>query len=197
VATFGDAKDRGAAGEHAPERAPAAAQPPAGLVDVEGRGGADVPEQILVGFVERLSGVLHDGVDRARGDRGSEELSDELDRVAAGDAVAHREGGDRRLQARAEGAPGHGGRQRGARHGAALRAAQTLEAVLAHRDRDRGQLHDLMAGGLAHGATLRLAEAVAAGAALGPALDELIERFDGRQMTTASGMARLGTLAAP
>jgi hypothetical protein len=36
---------------------------------------------------------------------------------------------------------------------------------------------------------------VAAGAALGPVLDQLIDGFDGRQMTPASRMARLGALA--
>jgi hypothetical protein len=54
-----------------------------------------------------------------------------------------------------------------------------------------------MARRLADGATLRLAEAVAAGAALGPVVDELVECRDGRQMTTASRMARLGAAPAP
>jgi hypothetical protein len=54
-----------------------------------------------------------------------------------------------------------------------------------------------MARRLADGATLRLAEAVAAGAALGPVVDELVERLDRRQMTTASRMTRLGATPAP
>jgi hypothetical protein len=113
------------------------------------------------------------------------------------DAVTHREGGHGRLQARTEGTPGNGGRQRGARHGAALRAAQALQAVLAKEHRDLRQLRDLVAGGLPDGVALRLAEAVAADATLGPVLDELIDCLEGRQMTTASGVARLGALAAP
>src|SRR5450830_1298306 len=64
--------------------------------------------------------------------------------------------------------------------------------MLAEDDRRRRQLRDLMARGLANGATLCLAESVAAGAALGPVVEELIERRDRRQMTTASRMARLG-----
>jgi hypothetical protein len=50
--------------------------------------------------------------------------------------------------------------------------------VLGEEDRDRGQLRDLMASRLANGATLRLTEVVAAAAALGPVVDELIERLD-------------------
>src|SRR5450830_721827 len=65
--------------------------------------------------------------------------------------------------------------------------------MLAEDDRRRRQLRDLMARGLANGATLCLAESVAAGTALGPVVDELVERRDRRQMTTASRMARLGS----
>src|SRR5665647_2283997 len=115
VAIGSDAKDRGAAGERPPERALAAAQAPAGLVDVERRGGADVPEQVLVGFVEGPGHALHDGVDRAGREFGAEELPQKLCGVAPRDAVAHREGGDRRLQARAEGSRRHSGGQLGAR----------------------------------------------------------------------------------
>src|SRR5665647_2811057 len=69
--------------------------------------------------------------------------------------------------------------------------------MLAEDDGGRRQLRDLVARGRADGATLRLAEAVAAGAALGPVLDELVERRDRRQMTSASRMAGLGTASAP
>src|SRR5450756_2968595 len=72
------------------------------LVDVERRRGADVPEEVLVGFVEGPGRALHDGVDRAGREFGAEELPQKLCGVAPRDAVAHREGGDRRLQARAE-----------------------------------------------------------------------------------------------
>ncbi len=192
MTTLGDAEDRGAAGERPLKRAPAAAQAPAGLVNVDGRGGADVAEEVLVGLVEGQGHALQDRRDRACGEARSEELAQKLCGVAPGDAVAHREGGDRRLQARAEGSPGNVDRQLGARYGAALRAAQPLQAMLAEDDRGRRQLRDLMARGLANGATLCLAESVAAGAALGPVVDQLIDRLDRPQRTTASRMARLG-----
>ena len=131
VATLGDAEDRGAKGERPPERALAAAQAPAGLVDVDGRGGADVAEQVLVGLVECRGCALQDRLDRARGDARSEEFTDELDRVTVRDAVPNREGGDRRLQARAEGAGRDLGRQLCPRGAAAVGAAQALEPVLA------------------------------------------------------------------
>ena len=159
MATLGDAEDRGAPGERSPERAPAATQAPAGLVDVERRGGADVAEQVLVGLVEGQGHALQDRLDGACGDARSEELAKELCGVAPRDAVPDREGGDGRLQAWAESSPRNIDRQRGARHGAALRAAQALQAVLADDDGDRRQLRDLMARRLADGARLRLAEA--------------------------------------
>ena len=70
-----------------------------------------MPEEVLVGLVEGQGRALHDGVDRAARERGAEELAQKLCSVATGDAVPDRQGGDRRLQARAEGSPGHVGRQ--------------------------------------------------------------------------------------
>src|SRR5450830_1574279 len=195
VAIGSDAKDRGAKGERPPERAPAAAQAPAGLVNVDGRGGADVAEEVLVGLVEGPGHALQDRRDRACGEARSEELAQKLCGVAPRDAVAHREGGDRRLQARAEGSRRHSGGQLGARRGAALRAAQALQAMLAEEHRGRRQLRDLMARGRPARRALRAAEHVAAAAASGPVIDELVERLERRQMTTASRMARLGALA--
>jgi len=191
VATLGAAEERGAKGERPPERAPAAAQAPAGLVDVERRRGADVPEEVLVGLVEGQGRVLHDGVDRAGRELGAEELPQKLCGVAPRDAVAHREGGDGRLQARAEGSRRHSGGQLGARRGAALRAAQALQAMLAEDDRRRRQLRDLMARGRPERRALRRAEHVAAAAAGGPVVEKLVERRERRQMTSASRMARL------
>src|SRR5450830_908972 len=81
------------------KRAPLPGAAPAALLDVERRGGADVAEQVLVGLVEGQGGALQDRLDRACGEVRSEELSDELDRVAARDAVPDREGDDRRLEA--------------------------------------------------------------------------------------------------
>lgn len=153
-------------------------------------------EQFLVGLLQGGAHAADDGLDGAARELGAEELSHKLRGVAPRDAVAHRQGGDRRGQARAEGARRHLGWQRGARHGAALRAAQTLQAVLADDHGRRGQLRDLVARWLADGATLRFAEDVAAGAARGPVLDELIERRQRRQTTTVAWMAGLGAASA-
>ena len=90
-----------------------------------------MPEQTVVGDGQRLPGALQDRLDRARGDARSEEFTDELDRVTVRDAVPNREGGDRRLQARAEGAGRDLGRQLCPRGAAAVGAAQALEPVLA------------------------------------------------------------------
>ena len=173
------------------KRALAAAQAPAGLLDVDGRGGADLAEQVLVGLVEGQGRALQDRLDRASGDAGSEQLTHELDRVTARDAVSDREGDDRCLQARAEGSPRHVGRQLGARRGATGRAAQALQAMLAEEHGGRRQLRDLMAHGLPARLALRWAEHMAAAATTRPVLDELVERLDRRQMTTVSRLARL------
>ena len=106
-------------------------------------------QQLSVGHRKRRRRALQDGVDRAGAESGAEQLAGQLDRVPAGDAVAHGKGGDRRLQARAEGTRRHLGRKLGPHLGAAVRAAQALQAVLAQGDRDRGQLGDLVAGGSA------------------------------------------------
>ena len=180
-----------------PERAPAAAQAPAGLVDVDGRGAAHVAEEVLVGLLEGGARAADDGLDGTARELGAEELAHKLCGVTARDAVPDRQGGDRRLQARTEGAGWDLGRQLCPRGAAALRAAQPLQAVLAEDDRGRRQLRDLMARGRPARRALRSAEHVAAGAALGPVVDELVERRDGRQMPTTSGMARLGAAPAP
>ena len=166
------------------KRAPAAAQAPAGLVNVDGRGVADVPEQTVVGDGQRMPGALHDRVDRAARKRAAKQLLEQLDEVASGDAVSHRQRCDRGLQSRAEGAGWDLRRQLCPRGAAAVGAAQAMEPVLAEDHRDRRQLRDLVAGLPANGATLCLAEAVAAGAALGPLVEELIDRLDRPQQTT-------------
>jgi hypothetical protein len=61
--------------------------------------------------------------------------------------------------------------------------------MLAEDDRGWRQLRDLMARGLRERRALRRAEDVAAAAATRPVLDELVERLDRCQMTTASRMA--------
>ena len=152
-------------------------------------------EQVLVGSFEHRGCSLHDGVDRAGRDAGAEQLAEQLCGIASGDAVAHREGNDRRLQTRAEGAPGHVGRKLGAGGGAAVGTAQAMESVLREDDRNRGQLRDLVTSRLADGAAFRLAESVAAGAALGPMVDHLTDCLDRCQPATVSRMARLGSMA--
>jgi len=122
VATLGDAKERLLPAEHAPERAPLAGRAPAGLVDVDGGRGAHVIAKPGVRLLERGARTLHDGIDRAGRELGTEELAHELRSVAPRDAVPDRQGDDRRLEARAEGSRRHLGRKLGARGGAAVRA---------------------------------------------------------------------------
>src|SRR5450756_467228 len=175
------------------KRALAAAQAPAGLVDVDGRGGADLVCKLSVGLCERLARVLHDGVDRARRERGAKQLAQELCGIAPGDAVSDGEGGDRRLEARAEGSRRHPGRQLGARGGAAVRAAQPLQPMLAEDDRGRRQLRDLMARGLPDRLALRRAEHMTAAATTRPVLDDLIDAFKRKQETARALVAGLAT----
>lgn len=132
-------------GESGPERAPLAGRPPAGLVDVERGGRADLRCKLGVGLFERLARALHDRVDRADREIGAEQLTHEPARVPARNTVPDRERRDCCLQARAKGAPRQLGRQLGARLGGAPGAAQTVEAVLGYRDRERWQLAELVA----------------------------------------------------
>lgn len=154
-----------------------------------------MPEQLLVGQRKRLAHALHERVDRARRELGPEQVARELDRVAAGDAVSDRERGDRRLQARAEGATWHLGGKLGARAGGAGRAAQPVQAMLGHRDREPRQLGDLVALGRRRVDAPVLAEVVRAGSAtLGPAVDDLVHPLERKQRPApalVSGLAAL------
>jgi hypothetical protein len=197
MAVGSDAKECRVRGERAPERAPAATQALTGLIDVDRRRSADVTEQVIVGLLKRRGRASHERIDRAGGDAGAERLAQQLGSVAAGETVTHRQGRDRRLQAWAEGASWHVARKLGAGLGATGGTAQAVEPMLGEEDRDRGQLRDLMARGLPQRLALRHAEHVAAAAASGPVVDDLIERLDRCQPTTASWMARLGTALAP
>lgn len=93
----GDSEDSRTLGEQRPERALAAAQAPAGLVDVDCCGETDVAEQLLVGEGERLAGAAYDRLDRAGRDVGAEQVARQLGGIAAGDAVPDRERRDRGL----------------------------------------------------------------------------------------------------
>src|SRR5450759_5969300 len=80
-------------------------------VDVERRGGAHVAEQVFVGLLQSGARAADDGLDGTARERGAEELAKELCGIAARDAIAYCEGDDGRLEARAEGARRHPGRQ--------------------------------------------------------------------------------------
>lgn len=77
-----------------------------------------------------------------------------------------------------------------------MRAVQPPDAVLCHGHRDRRQLFDLMARGLAHRHALIGNEDVAAATALGPVLDHLIDRPRRQQRPAVTLMTVLGALLA-
>jgi len=134
-----------------------------------------------------------DLIDRAARDPRAEQLLTKLHRVAARDAVAHRQRRDRRLQARAE-------RTRGDLAGAlrsAPRTAQPLTAMLGHPDRQLGQLLDLVAGRLGDRDQLGLAEHVPATAASRPVLDDLVDRRHRQQLPSVALMTGLAARLAP
>ena len=192
VAVGSDAKERRPLAQGAPERTLSPAQAPAGLVDVDHRRRADVVLKPRMGLFECHTGVLHDRIDRAGREPATEQLTNELDRVAAGDAVSDRQGGDGRLEAGTESAAGNVGRQLGARAPAADRTAQAEQAVLAELDRDLGQLRHLVAGGLAERLALLRLEQVTAAAARGPVLHDPADRGGRHQCPPPARMAGLG-----
>ena len=65
MATVGDLEHGVAVAEGAPQRALGAFEPPAGLVHVQGLGGADALKQVVVGVGERVGDTGEDRVDRA------------------------------------------------------------------------------------------------------------------------------------
>jgi hypothetical protein len=85
---------------------------------------------------ECLPGPVDDRVDRPGRETDPEQLSGELGRVAAGDTVADRERHDRCLQPRPERRLRQPPGRLGACPGGALRAADTVQAMLGHPDRD-------------------------------------------------------------
>ncbi len=84
----GDPEDGRLCGQRAPERTPLAGCAPAGLVDVDGRSGADLLGKLGVRRCERRADTLHDRVDGAGRKLDAEQLAHELGAVAARDAVA-------------------------------------------------------------------------------------------------------------
>jgi hypothetical protein len=144
VTTGGDCEDRDLLAERAPERALAALQPPAGLIDVQCSGAAHPVEQPLVGLLERVAGSGEDRVDRTARDAGAEELLAALDQVTTRDTVANRQCHDRRLEARPERGAGNLSRQLTSALATAAGAAHTLAAMLSDAHRDLRQLLNLM-----------------------------------------------------
>ena len=159
----------------APEHAALAAGLPAGLVDVDDRGALDLLLQPRMRGGERLAGALDNRVYRPGRQLDPEQLPGELGRVTTRDAVTHRERDDRRLQPGPE-RPPRPGRRLGHRHCRALRAADPVQPMLGHPDRDRRQLGDLTARRLGRIDTIRIGELVRTRPApLRPMLDDLVD----------------------
>ncbi len=198
VTAGGDPEQRCPLGQSAPERAPLARRPPAGLVDVDDRGRADLLRKPSLRLCERLAHMLHDRVERPGRKLDSEQLAHQLGAVAAGDAVANRERRDGRLQARPEGAMWHVGRQLGTRLGSTGRAAQPMQTVLGHGDRDRRQLTHLVALRASRLDALALAEPTSAvGAACRPMLNHLTHPLQRKQPPAPALMPGLAAAPAP
>lgn len=179
-------------GEGTPERALAAAQPPAGLIHVHSGRGADPLEQIRARLGQRVGGTLQDRVDRPGRDSRGKQLLAQLDGVTARDPVADRERDDGRLQARPERALGNPGQQRAGAPSTAARTRDALAAVLDHAHGHHRQLLDLMARRLTDRDPIGLAEHVPASAPLGPVLDDLVDHPRRQQRPALTLMPRLG-----
>ena len=72
VTVGGDHEHCDLRGEGAPQRALAALEPPAGLIDVQRFGAAHLASQLFVRLLERVTGAGKDRVDRAGRDPGAE-----------------------------------------------------------------------------------------------------------------------------
>ncbi len=154
--------------------------------------------------MQRVGGAGEDRVDGAGRDPRAEQLLAQLDDIAAAHAVAHRQGHDRRLQARPERACGD---LDGEPTGAALPAAgatHPVAPVLGHAHGHHRQLLDLMARRLAVSGQVSCAEDVTAGAPGRPVLDDLVDRPRRQQRAALALMPGLsarraarGILAAP
>src|SRR6266498_651435 len=180
--------------EGAPECARLAGEVPAGLIDVECRRCARLLEQLLVDRRQRLAGAGEDRVDRPDRDWATEQLLQQLDKLAAGKTIADRESGDRRLQLRAETAARNTRRQLGTHRATAVRAADALQAMLADLDRKRRQLRHLVPCRRTTRLTLTVVEDVTAATAPRPVLDNLGHSFDRKQrppMPDVTGLAAL------
>ena len=185
VAIGGD-REEGVASVNAPHsarRCPAVRQPVSSMFRPARRARAG---QVLMGLCQRPRGARARIASTAAGaDARAEELFGELDHIAAGDAVAHRQRRDGRLQARAEGAASELGGQL-----TRVRAPQPGQ-------RTRGQRCSITpwtvspaalrpGDAQAHPARRSSREDVTTAAALGPVLDHLIDRAGRQQVATVA-----------
>ena len=176
VTACGDLQDRVALGEHAPDRALGAAQPPAGLVHVDRPGRTDLVEQVLARLGQRVGGAGEDRVDRPGTDPRANSCSQSsttsrrlmrLRTESVTTAACNR--GPNALSATSAGSwPARPAPQPGQR--------TTLALVLGHPDRHHRQLLDLTTRRLAHRDAIGLAEHVPAATAGRPVLDDLVDR---------------------
>jgi hypothetical protein len=191
-----DPEQRRPAGQGAPERAVAAGGLPAGLVDVDDRRRLDLLLELRVGAGERLPGPLDELVDRPGRKLDPEQLAGELARVTPRDTVADRERHERGLQPRPERRLRPTGKL-GTGSSGALRAADTMQSMLAHPDRDLRQLRDLMPPGVSRVDQLRHVEHMRTRpAALGPMLNDLVHPLRWKQPPEAALVAGLTTASA-
>jgi hypothetical protein len=169
-----DPEQPGLTGERTPEHPALPAGLPAGLVDVHDRRPFDLPLKPGVRCGQRITGALDDRVHCPGRDLDPEKLTGELGRVTTRDTVADRERDDSGLEPRPE-CPPRLERRLGCRDRCALRAANPVQPMLGHPDRDRRQLRDLTPRRLNPLDALPLDELVRTRPApLGPVLDELV-----------------------
>jgi hypothetical protein len=121
------------------------------------------------------------------------QLLAQLDGVAPRDPVAHRQRDDSSLQPRPERARGNLRGQLAGAPGAAVRAAHALAAMLAHMDRHRRQLLDLVARRLTGRDPVGLAEDVPARTGGRPVLDDVVDRPRRQQRPALALMPGLAT----
>jgi hypothetical protein len=180
---------------HSVRRSPAVRQ--AVFLDVDHRGLPELVVQVRVGLLQSFAGAPHDLLDGAARALGAKQLAQELCGVAPRDAVSDRESDDRCREARTESSPRYVGRKLGPCLGSAGRIAQPVQAMLAHRDRQRRQLGDLAALGRDSVNALVLAEETRIEAAApGPMIDDLVHLFKRKQRATVARVAGLQRRAA-
>ncbi len=183
--------------EDAPQRAALTRGPPARLVHIHGARCREALQQVRVRLGERVRDTARIASTVPVLIRDPNSCSQQLARRRGGRSgcapTAPRpppENADRTCSGRPRAAA------RPARRSAA-RATHPLRTMLRDRDRDHGQLLDLVAHRLAHSDPLVRGEDVTAATALGPMLDDLVDRPRRQQRPTLALMTRLGALPTP